>query len=112
MNIPNLLEDVISGPGDTVLIGNETDYKNYLSTNNAGSMLNIMHLNIRSLQKNFDELVILINNFKNLDIIILSETFVLPEINYFSISGYSIHYNNAEFNKNDGTVIYTKKVWM
>jgi len=109
MNIPNLLENISSEPEDTVLMETAVEYKNFLTTNCAeGCVLNIIHLNIRSLQRNYDELVILVNSLKNIDIIILSETFILSEVSFFAIDGYSIFYNHAEFNKNDGVVMYIK----
>ena len=43
------------------------------------------------------------------DIIVLSECFQFS-CNQFNIPGYNIHYNNADLNKNDGMLIYTKQI--
>lgn len=74
-------------------------------------LLNILHLNIRSIHKNFNDLVIFLeaHNFKFCDIIILTETWYIENINLYNIENFNVHYNNANFNKNDGTVIYVNK---
>lgn len=75
------------------------------------SRLGIIHFNIRSIQKNFNELLVCLDkiNLEKIDIIVLSETFNLTNIELFSINGYEIYYNNSVFNKNDGTIVYVRK---
>ena len=82
--------------------------KNLLIENNLG--INILHLNIRSLNKHYDELILMLNSIetKNVDIIVLSETWQVSDIKNFGIPDYQIYYNNAYFNKNDGLIIYIK----
>jgi len=111
MTVPEYLEFLDPEPEETKEVENEIEYQNFLKTNYVGgSMLNIIHLNIRSLQKNYDELVIFLNSFNkvNIDIIILSETFTLSDVNFFNIDGFTIHYNEGDFNKNDGVVLYAR----
>lgn len=71
---------------------------------------NIVHFNIRSLRKNFDELLLYIGSLQvsNIDIIVLSETWKLEEVNNFCIPNYNIYYNDSQFNQNDGVVVYVK----
>lgn len=77
-----------------------------------GKKFNILHLNIRSLQKNFDELLIYLNEFDltKIDILVLSETFIIENFSRFAIAGFDIFYNQSKFNKNDGVIIYTKQI--
>jgi len=76
----------------------------------GGNKLNILHLNIRSLQKNFTELLIYLDLLKlnNIDLIILSETFAINNLNNFRINNFDILYNKSYFNKNDGLVLYIR----
>lgn len=78
---------------------------------NGDKKLNILHFNIRSLRRNFEELLIYINEIGvgNLDVIVLSETFVIEEPNRYNIDGFDIFYNYSSFNKNDGVLMYIKQ---
>lgn len=67
----------------------------------------IMHLNIRSLNKNFDELKIFIESLKpSPDVVICTEThkIVLPAL--FELESFNLFYVDSEINKCDGTCIY------
>ena len=48
------------------------------------------------------------NESKNLDILILSETFEIFDINAHNIDGYTAFYNQSTINNHDGTIIYIK----
>lgn len=78
--------------------------------NTHNTTLNVMHLNIRSIRKNFDELQIFLDTFKlhNCDIIILSESWQIMSIKQFNIKGYTTYYNGGNYNQNDGTIIFIK----
>ena len=80
------------------------------SINQTSKLLNVVHFNIKSAQKNFDNLILLLEDF-NLyfcDVIVLSETFQLCSTDYFNIPGYNTYYNKADYNKNDGVLILVK----
>ena len=69
----------------------------------------LMHNNIRSIAKNFEELSFLIYSFNYcFDCLILTETFKLYNTDIFNIPGYDLLYNQGDFNKNDGVIIYIK----
>lgn len=80
---------------------------NQLSPN---SILNLMHLNIRSVRRNFDEFLATLTtyNLDKFDIIFLGESFQLESINQFNIPGYTTYYNKADYNKNDGVIFFVK----
>nr|CAI5839596.1 unnamed protein product [Callosobruchus analis] len=70
--------------------------------------IGIVHFNIRSLQKHFDELLMYVEDGKNIfDIIVLSETGNI-DVSNFQIHNYTAYYNNSILNKCDGTVVYIK----
>lgn len=72
---------------------------------------NLLHFNIRSLKKNYDELLVYLDIFglKSVDVLVLSETFNLgEEVSSFPLAGYNIFYNESKLNKNDGLVIYVR----
>lgn len=75
--------------------------------------LKIYHINVRSIRKNFDELSLLIESVeqKNIDLLVLSETFNLEEdeVCLFNLPNFKLVYNNSQFNKNDGVIVYIKK---
>lgn len=73
-------------------------------------LFNLLHVNIRSIVKNIDNLLLLIESFglQFNDIIVLSETFRISSTNQLNIPGYQLFYNHADYNKNDGVVILVK----
>lgn len=87
--------------------------KNYLLNNNSSDVNSfyLMHTNIRSLAKNYESLELFVNAYKNLyDVIILSETFNITNKENFCLDNYEIYYNSGKINKNDGVIIYVKKL--
>lgn len=67
-------------------------------------------MNIRSISRNFDEFVVLLNCLSSaFDIIVLTETFHITNLEIFSIGGYQAIYSGGTLNKNDGVVVYLKK---
>lgn len=72
--------------------------------------LGIFHVNIRSIAKNLDELNVFLHQFeRKFDIIVLTETFKLPDITLFALPGYSMLYNWGEINRNDGVIVYMRE---
>lgn len=68
----------------------------------------ITHINICSLNKHFEELLIMIAELDELpDVIICTETWQVNEKMYI-IPGYQVSYNNGHLNKNDGVITYVK----
>ena len=71
--------------------------------------ISIFHINIRSLNKNFDNLKLQINaTNKPPDVIICTETFEISSENYFQIDNYDMYHVNSGINRNDGSCIYVK----
>lgn len=69
--------------------------------------INICHMNIRSIQKNFEEILIMLQSTKQtIHVLVLTETWQLKSQSNIQIPQYVCHYNNANFNQNDGTIIY------
>ncbi|KAG5893148.1 hypothetical protein JTB14_000412 [Gonioctena quinquepunctata] len=81
-----------------------------LFNNMPNKVLNIMHCNIRSIRKNFNEFLAMYETYAlySCDIFILSECFRLESTENLHIPGYDTKYNGGDFNKNDGTVILIK----
>lgn len=73
-------------------------------------LINILHVNIRSVNKNLDNLILLLESYNlySNDIIVMSESFQIESVDQCNIPGYNTYYNNADFNKNDGVVIMVK----
>ena len=67
----------------------------------------LFHSNIRSLGKNFLELQVLLEYFKDFsfDCIVLTETWQLHGLDLLNIPGYVVAYNEGVVNKSDGVVI-------
>lgn len=87
------------------------DFKNkikLLNGNDRTNCIQILHLNIRSAYKHFDELLIFIQScdLSNCDIIILGETRLIDQTESFRIPGFSTIFNNSKLNKNDGVLIF------
>lgn len=77
----------------------------------AEQLLNVLHFNIRSLRKNFEQLLVYLYTLKleNVDVIILSETWKLENVSDFHITGFALHHNMSQFNQNDGLAIYVRE---
>jgi len=101
--------DIVEEDGrlDTEIVD---DIENMGSLFGGNDKFNVIHLNIRSLQKNFDELLIYLNllNTQNIDVMIFSETFLLGNVENFQIKGFKIVYNESKLNRNDGLVVYIR----
>ena len=70
----------------------------------------ILHLNIRSLNANFEKLLILIKSIKKKPfVIVCTEVWKLDYHEYYNIKDYKMYYNFGAINKNDGIVIYIKE---
>lgn len=72
-------------------------------------LLNILHLNIRSIHKNFNEFLVFLEayNIDFSDILVLGESFECHDNDYY-IEGYTMFANGARYNRNDGVVIFIK----
>lgn len=71
--------------------------------------IKLLHHNIRSLNKNFDSLLILLKQLGSaFDFIVLSETWRIYDPSLFQIDQYDILYNEGSINQNDGVVVYVR----
>lgn len=72
-------------------------------------ILNIIHFNIRSIKKNFDQMTVFLETYNLLscDIIILSESWQIVS-NDFDIEGFKMYYSDGKYNQNDGVVVFIK----
>lgn len=77
---------------------------------NKTGVLKILHINIRSAQKNFDAFLTFLEAFKirDLDIIIFGETRSIRNINNYTIPGFQTYFNNSMNNQNDGVLIFIR----
>nr|CAI5865871.1 unnamed protein product [Callosobruchus analis] len=85
--------------------------EDYLAEQHEGDIcgLRVIHFNIRSLQKHYDELLVYVQSAKEvLNVIVLSETGKIENLHDFQIPGYNAYYNESCHNKCDGTLIYVK----
>lgn len=81
-----------------------------VNTSNINEMFNILQMNIRSIQMNFEEFQVYLEGISiSFDIIILTETFVVDDINLFILNGYRYVYNEGRYNRNDGTIVYVRE---
>lgn len=108
-NAENLMNDIENENIATDVVYNLDDLKYKISVNAYNSSFRILHTNIRSIAKNFDEFQIIISESNlNLDFIILTETWNVDNFEYYCIEGYTTHYNYSKFNQNDGVVVFSK----
>lgn len=92
---------------NTTVLGNIDQYN--LLCKEVSKNFNVIHLNIRSLSKHYDNLVSLLDSSNvQFDVIILSETWIISDITDFNIDSYDVFYNNSARNRCDGCVVYVK----
>lgn len=69
----------------------------------------LYHNNIRSISKNLDETKVYISQFNfQFDCIVFTETYGIPDTSLFLVDGYDLLYNEGDFNRNDGVVVYIR----
>lgn len=96
----------------TYILQDHYELNEVLLVNGKSKNFNIFHNNIRSINKNFDELQIFLSNITtNIDCIVLTETWNIPNPELFSLNGYKLVYNEGRLNQNDGVVVYLKSVY-
>lgn len=82
-----------------------------LSKIKTGNYFSVFHCNVRSINKNFEKFLMLIHESNYCyDVIVFSETWKVPDINFFNIDGYTVVYSGGQINQNDGTMVYIKDV--
>lgn len=93
--------------GDAATIDSLSDIGDHLDASTG--KLSVIHLNIRSLKKHFDELLLLVgNNTLLFDVLVLTESWRLDCIDNYRIPGYVGVYNESQCNQNDGVVVYIR----
>lgn len=95
---------------EDVSIGVKVDNNEIKQLALGESLLNVVHVNIRSINKNIDNLITFIESYKLqcIDIFVLSETFQLVSTSNCNIPNYQLFYNEASYNKNDGVIVLVK----
>lgn len=89
----------------THTVDNKYDCGNFFKEKDLNFKL--LHVNIRSVRKNLDELRIYLSDIKvDFHCIVLSECWNIDDTSVHNIPGYSILYNNSRLNQNDGVVVY------
>lgn len=87
------------------------NYSNVVMNFNIKS-LRVFQMNIRSIAKNLDELKVMLSTLTtDFDIIVLTETHILLDVNIFKINGYGIVYNEGDYNRNDGVVVFVREIY-
>ncbi|KAJ8711530.1 hypothetical protein PYW07_008772 [Mythimna separata] len=76
---------------------------------NPNKTINVLHLNIRSISKNFNSVLVLLASLKiSCDVIIFSECWLNKNINIPILPGYSVYSSTISLNQNDGVVVYVR----
>lgn len=90
-------------------VANTPDECRGLLYNDEKLDIKVFHKNIRSLNKNMDELTTLLHELdEDFHCIILSETWTLNGEDIFKMEGYDFLYNKGTVNKSDGLVVYVR----
>lgn len=76
----------------------------------SGESFKILHLNICSINKNFDGLLCFLQQIStSINVIVLTETHKIYDLQMFNMFGYKIIYNEGTYNKCDGVVVLMKE---
>lgn len=72
--------------------------------------LQVMLINIRRMNTNFTNLKIFLERLRyKPDVIVCTETGILPNYNFYSLKEYNCYYNEGDVNIADGVMIYSRK---
>lgn len=89
---------------------NSVDKFNEISLRDGDCCVSVCQVNIRSVTKNFDDFIILLEQIKfKYDILILCETWEVVNLDIFEIPGYVSYQSESKFNQNDGTIAYIRE---
>jgi len=87
-----------------------SEYFNKLNLSKK-DFLNVICVNIRSINANFDHLLLWFENdenFRFLDVIVLTETWHNTNYCNFKINGFQMYHTKVKRNQNDGIIIFIK----
>lgn len=85
------------------------DIETFNKERNSNNSL-ILHLNIRSLNANFEKLQIFVKSLKVKPyVIVCTEVWKLTHYQYYRMKNYKLYYNHGDINKNDGVVVYVNE---
>lgn len=105
MEIGTLLDDYKVGEAMVC-----QDLKNVGFFNDPENGINIIHVNIRSIYKNFDQFLVFLESLNaTFDVIVMSESHFLVNEADFNIPEYVIAFNGSKLNRCDGCCAYIKK---
>lgn len=95
-------------------VGNTVVYEGIVAEGIANLIgnLNLIHFNIRSINKNFNELLIYLQQvgLHNISFIILSECWNTKVVsNDYFIPDFTLYNNQSKLNQNDGCIIYVRE---
>lgn len=91
---------------NATLVTDLKDFSTYIETTNY---FKIIHTNIRSIAKNYDEMLCFLHQISGeFEIIVLTETNIVYDLQIFNMKGYITIYNDGNFNKCDGIIIFVK----
>ena len=86
-----------------LITDNVTELNKYLASDEEL----ILCVNIRSLNANFNKLLVFLNSLVTKPcIIVCTETWDLQHHEFFNIPKYRMYYNESKINKSDGVVLY------
>lgn len=106
----NYIRDFKCKKIETETISSIKECNEVFKINRFTSNFTFMHCNIRSIQKNLDELKISLTQMENpFDCIILTETHRIENLSLYQLEGYSVIYNNGSLNQNDGVLVYLRQ---
>lgn len=107
----DLLQDIDCDTTPCIHVDNILDCKSVISNFNPGKRINILTLNIRSIHKNFDLLLIFLSSLEiEIDVIVLTECWT-RQYEPPTLHSYNMYYTKTSLNQNDGVVVYVSKIF-
>ena len=87
---------------ETKILNSKEECNNLLNKTAGG--ITILHINICSINKHFEKLIVLIQELQNNhDVIICYKTRQI-NIELYNLTGYTAHYNEGSINQNDEVI--------
>ncbi|KAL3288404.1 hypothetical protein HHI36_002852 [Cryptolaemus montrouzieri] len=104
------IRDFQCHPMTTYHVEGFDDFHQVYKINNKNFSFKLLHQNIKSVNKNFDEFKVYMAELPSImDCIVLSENWVVDYVDVFNLSVYRLIYNEGSFNKVDGLIVYVEK---
>ena len=104
----NIIDDILDSQDITNLVTDDPQVVKRVMFHSSG--LNILQMNIRSINKNFDNFLVQLSSFQtHFDVLILTECWITDTYTHKNIPSFHVFSTKSSGRQNDGVVVYVSE---